>query len=59
MSCTGARLLDDARTVVRELLERRRALVKAIFSGRQRNMTVPYRRVELRYVDLKPDGGFR
>jgi SAM-dependent methyltransferase len=45
--------LDDARTVVRELLSDDATLVKASFSGRQRNMTVPFRRAELRYVDLK------
>ncbi len=45
--------LDDARTVVRELLTDDVALVRASFSGRQRNTTVPFRRAELRYVDLK------
>ena len=29
------------------------ALVRAVVSGRQRNATVPFRRVELRYVDVK------
>ncbi len=28
-------------------------LARAVVSGRQRNQTVPYRRVELRYVDVK------
>jgi SAM-dependent methyltransferase len=45
--------LDDARTVVRGLLVDEASLVRASFSGRQRNMTVPFRRAELRYVDLK------
>jgi len=43
----------DPRTVVRSLLSDDSTLVRAILSGRQRNATVPYRRVELRYVDLK------
>jgi SAM-dependent methyltransferase len=45
--------LDDARSVVGGLLGDEAALVRATFTGRQRNTTVPFRRVELRYVDLK------
>jgi SAM-dependent methyltransferase len=45
--------LDDARSVVGGLLGDDAALVRATFSGRQRNATVPFRRAELRYVDLK------
>jgi SAM-dependent methyltransferase len=39
--------------VVRECLLATDALVRAVVSGRRRNATVPYRRVELRYVDVK------
>lgn len=39
--------------VVREALLDERALVRAVASGRQRNAVVPFRRVEVRYVDLK------
>ncbi|MBA2560623.1 MAG: SAM-dependent methyltransferase [Propionibacteriales bacterium] len=44
--------LADARTVVRALLGDESALVRAVLSGRQRNTSVPFRRVEVRYVDL-------
>jgi SAM-dependent methyltransferase len=36
-----------------DLLDDDAGLVRAVASGRQRNRTVPFRRVELRYVDLK------
>jgi SAM-dependent methyltransferase len=39
-------------TVIREALLDEATLVRAVASGRQRNTTVPFRRVELRYVDL-------
>ena len=39
--------------MVRECLLATDALVRAVVSGRRRNATVPYRRVELRYVDVK------
>lgn len=42
----------DARTELRDLLLSDESLVKAVASGRQRNRTVPYRRVEVRYVDV-------
>ena len=38
---------------MRECLLATDALVRAVVSGRQRNATVPFRRVELRYVDVK------
>jgi hypothetical protein len=37
----------------RECLLATDALVRAVVSGRQRNATVPFRRVEARYVDVK------
>jgi SAM-dependent methyltransferase len=43
---------DAPRDVVLGLINDDSALLKATLSGRQRNRTVPYRRVELRYVDL-------
>ena len=46
-------LQPDARAVVREALLDEVGLVRAVASGRQRNAEVPYRRVEVRYVDLK------
>lgn len=45
--------LADARAVVRETLLDASGLVRATASGRQRNTEVPFRRVEMRYVDLK------
>ncbi len=45
--------LSDARAVVRETLLDASGLVRAVASGRQRNTEVPFRRVEMRYVDLK------
>jgi SAM-dependent methyltransferase len=39
--------------LVRECLLATDALVRAVVSGRRRNATVPFRRVELRYVDVK------
>jgi SAM-dependent methyltransferase len=45
--------LDDVRATLRRLLGDDTSLVRATFSGRQRNASVPYRRAELRYVDLK------
>jgi hypothetical protein len=45
--------LDDERAAVRALLLDEGVLVRAVATGRQRNETVPYRRVELRYVELK------
>ncbi len=44
---------SDARTVTSSLLSDDSRLVRATLSGRQRNSIVPYRRVEMRYVDLK------
>lgn len=38
---------------IRELLLDDQALVRAVASGRQRNTGVPFRRVEVRYVDLR------
>ena len=38
---------------VREVLLADEALVRAVASGRQRNTVVPFRRVEVRYVDLR------
>lgn len=38
--------------LVRELLLDDESLVRALASGRQRNQMLPFRRVELRYVDL-------
>jgi SAM-dependent methyltransferase len=43
----------DVRAVMHTLLADSSALVKAVLSGRQRNRTVAFRRVDLRYVDLK------
>jgi SAM-dependent methyltransferase len=45
--------LDAVYAELRDLLTDDAGLVRAVASGRQRNVTVPYRRVELRYVDLK------
>ena len=42
-----------ALTRLRALLLDDQALVRAVASGRQKGRTVPWRRVELRYVDLK------
>ncbi len=39
--------------VVRDAVLDEDLLVRALVSGRQRNQTVPYRRIELRYVDVK------
>ncbi len=39
--------------LVRDAVLDEHVLVRAVVSGRQRNQTVPYRRVELRYVDVK------
>jgi SAM-dependent methyltransferase len=39
--------------VVRELMLDDASLVRAVGSGRQRNATVPFRRVEARYVDVR------
>jgi SAM-dependent methyltransferase len=50
---TPAETLDDARDTLRRLIRDDTSLVRATFSGRQRNAHVPYRRAELRYVDLK------
>jgi SAM-dependent methyltransferase len=50
---TPAETLDDARDTLRRLIRDDTSLVRATFSGRQRNAQVPYRRAELRYVDLK------
>ncbi len=47
-----ALVLDDALACVRSALLDDRSLVRAVASGRRRNEVVPYRRVELRYVDL-------
>ncbi len=44
---------DPSSTELRPLLLDDERLVRAVASGRQRNATVPFRRVELRYVDLK------
>ncbi|MBA3264794.1 MAG: methyltransferase, partial [Nocardioidaceae bacterium] len=44
---------DDAWAVIRESLLDDGRLVRAVASGRQRNADVPFRRVEVRYVDLK------
>jgi SAM-dependent methyltransferase len=45
--------LDDALAGLRELVLDDSALVRAIASGRRRGSRPPWRRVELRYVDLK------
>jgi SAM-dependent methyltransferase len=50
---SSAETLDDARATLRRLIRDDTSLVRATFSGRQRNAQVPYRRAELRYVDLK------
>ncbi len=44
--------LAEAHATLHALLADSEHLVKAVASGRQRNATVPFRRVELRYVDL-------
>lgn len=41
------------RTAIAALLLDDQVLVRAVVSGRQRNAIVPFRRVELRYVDLR------
>ncbi len=43
----------EALAVVRGLLLDDEGLMRAVASGRQRNTTVPFRRVELRYVEVK------
>lgn len=43
---------DDAVAAVKAALLDDSTLVRAVASGRQRNEVVPYRRLELRYVDL-------
>ncbi len=45
-------VLDDALMTVKAALLDNSSLVRAVASGRRRNALVPYRRVELRYVDL-------
>ncbi len=45
-------VLDDALTAVKSALLDDSTLVRAVASGRRRNEVVPYRRVELRYIDL-------
>lgn len=44
--------LDDARATVQALLEDDGSLVRATMAGRQRNRSVAFRRVDLRYVDV-------
>jgi hypothetical protein len=46
--------LADALTRLRGLILDDESLVRAVASGRQRGGRPPWRRVELRYVDLKP-----
>ncbi len=45
--------MSDELGALRALLLDPDVLLRAVASGRQRNETVPYRRVELRYVELK------
>src|SRR4051812_17492257 len=45
--------LPDALARVRDLVLDDRALVRALASGRRKGMRPQWRRVELRYVDLK------
>lgn len=46
-------LLEAVYAELRDVLGDDAGLVRAVASGRQRNRDVPFRRVELRYVDLK------
>jgi SAM-dependent methyltransferase len=48
-----SRPLAEALAEVRDLLLDPEALVRAVLSGRQRGSEPPWRRVELRYVDLR------
>jgi SAM-dependent methyltransferase len=45
--------LDAEIVSIRELIADDQTLVRAVASGRRRNSTVAFRRVELRYVDLR------
>ena len=44
--------LAELQQLLREQLGNAHDLVRAVASGRQRNQTVPYRRVDVRYVEL-------
>lgn len=53
MTSAGQNASTDPSAELRPLLLDEETLVRAVASGRQRNAAVDFRRVELRYVDLK------